>query len=176
MASNNRAKQYVTSLLETSVGVDEAFESTSLSTMFDELCQNTIAIAESKNVCLQTKNGLQGIANLKKAHLLRALGNVVQNAIEHTPLGRNVYLEGSMIDGGWQVIVKDEGSGFSKEALHHAIKRLWRDDISRKADGHNGFGLWFAEQVVKEHTGKLELSNYDSGGMVTVKFCQAVRN
>jgi signal transduction histidine kinase len=176
MASNNRAKQYVTSLLETSVGVDEAFESTSLSTMFDELCQNTIAIAESKRVCLQTQNGLQGVANLKKAHLLRALGNVVQNAIEHTPSGRNVYLEGSMIDGGWQVIVQDEGSGFSKAALHHAKQRLWRDDISRKADGHNGFGLWFAEQVIKAHTGKLELSNYDSGGMVTVKFCQAVRN
>jgi signal transduction histidine kinase len=44
-----------------------------------------MAIAEAKRVCLQTQNGLEGAASIQKDHLLRALGNVVQNAIEHTP-------------------------------------------------------------------------------------------
>lgn len=176
VASNDRAKQYVASLLETSTGADEVFERASLPAVFDELYQSTIAIAEAKRVSLQSQNDLKGAASIQKDHLLRALGNVVQNAIEHTPAGGNVQLEGSMTDGGWQVTVRDEGPGFSKAALHHATERLWRGDASRGADGHNGFGLWFAAQVAKTHAGKLELSNCDSGGLVTIKFCNSTAN
>jgi len=170
VASNDRAKQYVASLLETAAGADEAFENTSLPAMFDELCQRTMAIAEARKICLHTQNGLDGAARIQKDHLLRALGNVVQNAIEHTPAGGNVYLEGRMVDGGWQITVCDEGPGFSKAALHHATERLWRGDPARGADGHNGLGLWFAARVAKTHAGQLELHNGDSGGVVTTKF------
>jgi len=170
VASNDRAKQYVASLLETAAGADEAFENTSLPALFDELCQRTIAIAEARKICLHTQNGLEGTARIQQEHLLRALGNVVQNAIEHTPTGGNVYLEGRMVDGGWQVTVRDEGPGFSKAALHHATERLWRGDAARGADGHNGLGLWFAARVAKTHAGQLELRNGDSGGVVTIKF------
>nr|WP_243167864.1 ATP-binding protein [Anaerocolumna cellulosilytica] len=171
VASNDRAKQYVASLLEASAGADETFENTSLPSMFGELCQSTMAIAKARGVCLQTQNNLEGDAVIQKAHLLRAFGNVVQNAIEHTPAGGNVYMEGSMVDGGgWQVVVRDEGSGFSKEALHHATERLWRGDAARGANGHNGLGLWFAAQVAKTHAGQLNLSNCDFGGKVTIRF------
>lgn len=171
VASNERAKQYVASLLEVSAGADEAFENISLPTMFEELCQVTRILAEAKGVCMQTQSTLEGNASIQKERLIRALGNVVQNAIEHTPMGGNVYLNGSMVSGGWQVSVYDEGSGFSKAALKHATERLWRGHAARSADGHNGLGLWFAEQVVKTHAGKLELCNYDSGGKATIRFC-----
>lgn len=169
-ASNDRAKRYVASLLETSAGADEAFENTSLSAMFDELCLSNKALAEAGGICLQIKNELKGCAVIQKEHLLRALGNIVQNAIEHTPDGGCVYLEGNMLEGGWQVTVRDEGPGFSKAALHHAAERLWRDDTARSGDGHNGLGLWFAAQVVTAHGGQLELKNRESGGMVVIKF------
>ena len=171
VASNSRAKQYVASLLETSTGEEEAFENTNLPVMFDELCQSTIAIAEGKRIKLQIKNGLQGTASIQKDHLLRAFSNVVQNAIEHTPPGGTVYLESCMLDDCWQIIIRDEGPGFSNAALHHATERLWRGDTARSADGHNGLGLWFAAEVVKTHAGQLKLSNYNSGGLVTISFC-----
>ncbi len=170
VASNDRAKHYLASLLETSAGADESFEDTSLPAMFNELCQRTMTIAETRRIYLHTQNKLLGAANIQKDHLLRALANVVQNAIEHTPAGKNVYLEGHMIDNGWQITVCDEGPGFSNAALHHATERLWRDDPARGVDGHNGLGLWFAAQVVKTHAGQLELQNCDSGGMVTITF------
>ena len=170
LSGNERAKQYVASLLETSAGAEEAFEYTSLPAVFEELCLNTTAIAETKGVCLQARNGLEGGADIQKEHLLRALGNVVQNAIEHTPAGKNVYFEGSMTENGWQIVVRDEGAGFSKAALHHATERLWRGDAARGADGHNGLGLWFAAEVAKTHAAQLELRNCKSGGMVIFSF------
>lgn len=176
VASNDRAKQYVASLLETSAGGEEAFESTSLPAMFYKLCRSTEAVAEAYKVCLQTQNSLEGNAAIQKDHILRALGNVVQNAIEHTPAGGNVYLTGTMSEGGWQIAVRDEGPGFSKAALHHGTERLWRGDTARGADGHNGLGLWSAAQVIKTHAGQLELNNCHSGGMVTIKFSKAHRD
>jgi signal transduction histidine kinase len=170
VVSNDRAKQFVTCLLETSSGADEAFENTSIPDIFDELCENVKSIAKLKKVYLQTRNDLGGAVIIQKDHILRALHNVVQNAIEHTPEGGTVYLEGSMIEGGWQVVVGDEGPGFSKAALHHATERLWRGDTARVSDGHNGLGLWFASQVAKTHAGQLELRNCDSGGVVIIKF------
>lgn len=170
IASNNRAKQYVAGLLDTFSGIDEAFENVTLAAMFEELCQSTLPVAQAHNVCLKTENNLEGTFSIQKDHLLRAFGNVIQNSIEHTPKGGNVYLTASMADGGWQIIVQDEGAGFSKAALEHATERLWRGDAARVSDGHNGLGLWFAAQVVKNHSGKLELGNCEKGGIVTIRF------
>ena len=170
ISSNDRAKNYVVSLLEASIGIDEEFEKIRLYDLLDKLYQNTMPIAENKKIYLQKKNKLDGIANIQEERLLRALGNIVQNAIEHTNAGRNVYLEGKMINGGWQIIVRDEGPGFSKAALQHATKRLWRDDTARAKSNHNGIGLWFALQVVKMYSGQIKLQNYDCGGLVTIEF------
>ena len=138
--------------------------------MFDELCLSTNALAQASGIFLHSQNSLEGSARIQKDHLLRALGNVVQNAIEHTPEGGSVYLEGCMLANGWQITVRDEGPGFSRAALHHATERLWRDDTARSSDGHNGLGLWFAAQVVTTHSGQLELKNCESGGMAVIKF------
>ena len=118
---------------------------------------------------MKKESSLQGTASLQKEHLLRALGNLIENAIEHTPKGGNVYLNGSMTESGWQITILDEGPGFTREALIHGTERLWRGDTSRSFDGHKGLGLWIANQVIKTHSGDLALSNWTSGGMVTVK-------
>ncbi len=170
VAASNRARQYVASLLETSAGIEERFDGASLPAIFDVLCQSTRSFAREQEVCLQVINRLEGAAKIQKEHLLRALSNIVQNAIEYTPSGRNVYLEGSMTEDGWQVTVRDEGPGFSAAALRHGTKRLWRGDSARGSSGHNGLGLWFAARVIRAHAGQLELDNCNSGGLVTIKF------
>ena len=73
--------------------------------MFDELCLSTNALAQASGIFLHSQNSLEGSARIQKDHLLRALGNVVQNAIEHTPEGGSVYLEGCMLANGWQITV-----------------------------------------------------------------------
>ncbi|WP_150540819.1 histidine kinase dimerization/phospho-acceptor domain-containing protein, partial [Clostridium perfringens] len=87
ISSNDRAKNYVVSLLEASIGIDEEFEKIRLYDLLDKLYQNAMPIAENKKIYLQKKNKLDGIANIQEERLLRALGNIVQNAIEHTNTG-----------------------------------------------------------------------------------------
>ncbi len=170
LESNNRAKQYVSCLLEASRGEDESFESEDLKAFFDELCRNAKPVAEAGKINLVQKNNLSGNAKMQKHHLLRAVGNVVQNAVEHSPEGGTVTIESGMSESGWSITVSDSGAGFSKAAILHATERLWRGDSARAATGHNGLGLWFASQVVQNHGGELELSNSDKGGVVLMKF------
>lgn len=169
-ASSDRAKHYVAGLLEAAAGEEEPFEECSLPALFQEVCCSAAASAESKGVRLQSKNGLQGMACAQKGRLVRAIGNAVQNAIEHTPPGRCVWIEGRMEPDAWVVTVRDEGPGFSRAALRHGSERLWRGDAARAADGHNGLGLWFAAQVAGAHAGRLELGNSGRGGVVVFRF------
>ena len=136
-----------------------------------DVCSSDLAV--SRGIALRTEHHLKGTANLQKDRLLRAFLNVVLNAVEHTPPGKAVFLEGLETKNSWQIRVSDEGSGFSKGALAHATERLWRDDTSRSANSHHGLGLWFAAQVIKAHAGTLNLSNTPSGGMVTISFSSA---
>ena len=109
-----------------------------------------------------------GIA-IRNYYLCSVFSNLLDNAIEYTPSGGTVFLKGSMSEKSWQITVFDQGPGFTKEALAHGTKRLWRGDTGRRLDGHRGLGLWIAAQVIKNHSGELELNNWKRGGMVTVR-------
>lgn len=174
LESNNRAKQYVNSLLETSKGKEETYECVTLDNLFQEVYQNALPLANTKNVSLIINNTLNGDMVMQKYHLIRAIGNVIQNAIEYTSIGGSVTIEGSMTDNGWQIIVCDEGPGFSHSAILHATERLWRGDNARTSTGHNGLGLWFASQVIHHHNGEMIISNGDNGGVVIMKFKENV--
>ncbi len=202
-AAGRRAGAYVTALLETSIGQEEPFEAANLTEWFEGLCRDGAETAGTKGICLEFHNGLEGFAMLQKERLLRALFNVVLNAIQYAPEGSCVHLEGRMVgdhgikdenreshlndlwtgnsqkagvrgkDGegsGWQIIVRDEGPGFSQAALRHGTERLWREDTARSGSDHSGLGLWFAAQVVRAHGGRVELGNWEEGGEVVVIF------
>lgn len=168
LSSSHRARQYVSSLLEISVGSEEPFESYGLPALFDELCEQGIQLSKSRGIQMRTKKELCGTAKLQKERLIRALGNIVQNAVEHTPAGKSITLEGTMRPSGWQITISDEGEGFTPAALRHATERLWRSDTARAADGHQGLGLWFAAQVIEAHAGELTLENAEHGGRVRI--------
>lgn len=165
-----RAKEYVASLLETSSGKEEAFTKMQLGEWFEKLRENALAAAEAKGVNLITDNRLEGSWRIQPERLQRGIFNIVLNAVEYTPKGKTVYLEGKMTDNGWQVCVKDEGTGFDEEAVRHAAERLWRGEKSRRTDGHHGLGLWSAAQAIRAHKGELVLGNWEEGGEVFVRF------
>ena len=169
VSSSRRAEGYVAGLLEACAGAEEEFQSCDLNLIFGEAFQNALPLAASKGILLKKDSELQGAASLQKEHFLRAVGNLLDNAIEYTPSGGTVFLKGSMSEKSWQITVFDQGPGFTKEALAHGTKRLWRGDTGRRLDGHRGLGLWIAAQVIKNHSGELELNNWESGGMVTVR-------
>jgi two-component system, OmpR family, sensor kinase len=96
-------------------------------------------------------------------HLRRAIGNLVTNALRHTPAGTPVTVRAVVRAGRGAVEVRDRGPGLPAEALPRVFDRFWRADPSRSGDG-TGLGLAIVHAVATEHGGRATAENAPGGG------------
>ncbi|MGT2930436.1 sensor histidine kinase [Streptococcus dentasini] len=97
--------------------------------------------------------------------LKRALINIAANAIEHSPLGTNVSIHYLKQDSQLIITCTDSGPGFSQEALNSAKMPFFTVNSSRsRSQSHQGLGLAIADNIIRLHKGRLELSNTKQGG------------
>ena len=94
--------------------------------------------------------------------LTRALENILDNAVGHTPAGGTVTLDVSKAEDTLVFTVTDTGPGFTPEALHKAGQFLYTD-AARPGNGHQGLGLYLARSVAQAYGGKLVLANTGIG-------------
>ena len=105
--------------------------------------------------------------------LLRSLiGNLVSNAIAHTPAGGQILLTAAESGQGAIVTVKDTGKGIPPEHLPHIFDRFYRVDRSRtKTSGGVGLGLAIVHTIAKLHGAKLDIrSELGKGTEISVTF------
>lgn len=98
--------------------------------------------------------------------------NLLENAIQHSPLGGEVKVEISCIDGSaCRILIADAGSGISSEDLPHVFERFYRSDRSRsRLTGGFGLGLSIAKAVVEKNHGAIQIENMPQAGtMVEVR-------
>ncbi len=81
--------------------------------------------------------------------LERVLGNLLDNAARHTPPGTSIMVEARVRGDVADVSVRDNGPGFSPEAL---------------AGGPRGLGLAICQAIVAAHGGTLTRTNLLEGG------------
>lgn len=96
--------------------------------------------------------------------LVRALMNVLSNAVEHTPQGGEITLEVLQHENTLSFIITDTGKGFSAEALKHGTEQFFMEDESRNSKSHYGIGLYVAASVAQKHGGHLVLENSQATG------------
>jgi two-component system sensor histidine kinase BaeS len=92
--------------------------------------------------------------------LRQLVGNLVANAVRHTPPGGSVVTTGAL-DGGEAVItVRDTGIGIAPGDLPKVFDRFWRADPSRsRATGGSGLGLAIARQLARAHGGDITVTS-----------------
>ena len=115
--------------------------------------------AEARRVTLQSAiaPNLPRVA-LDSQRIAQVLGNLLSNAIRHTPESGNIECRLTRDTNAKQVmfVVSDTGSGISPEALPHIFERFYRADSSRsRAGGGTGLGLSIAKQLVELHGGRI---------------------
>lgn len=101
----------------------------------------------------------------------QVLGNLLSNALRHSPAGGEIRVEGQALleapgqAGSLAVSVKDTGPGISPEALPHLFERFYRADPSRsRASGGSGLGLAIVKQLVEAQGGQVAVESPDSRG------------
>lgn len=97
--------------------------------------------------------------------LVRALRNILDNALRHTPLEKEIRLFVRVLADKVEIVVQDEGCGIAPEHLAHIGKRFYRADSGRdRLSGGTGLGLPIAEAILKRHGGSLHIASQPGRG------------
>lgn len=95
------------------------------------------------------------IVHVDPDRMQQVLGNLLDNALRHTPAGGTVEVScrrGSMfID----IDITDSGEGIPPEELDTVFQRFHRLDDSRGRGAGSGLGLTIARAIVQDHGGRL---------------------
>jgi heavy metal sensor kinase len=118
-------------------------------------------------VVAEVPPGLQ--ATLDPLRMGQALGNLLDNALAHTPRGGTVSIAAGSDDGVLTVEVADSGTGFPAGFESVAFEPFARPDPSRaRADGGTGLGLAIVQAVAEAHGGAATARNRPEGGASVV--------
>ncbi|MEU9926115.1 HAMP domain-containing sensor histidine kinase [Streptomyces anulatus] len=148
-------------------------ESVEIRELLSQVAAAHQARAENAGVTLAVTATAPGPALLADPVRLRqAVGNLVSNAVRHTPEGGRVTLrayaheEG---DGTVLVEVTDTGSGIPPEDLPHVFDRFWRAEKSRsRRTGGSGLGLAIVRKLVEAHGGTVDATSVEGEGSTFV--------
>jgi len=86
----------------------------------------------------------------------QVLGNLLDNALRHSPSGGTITITADRDAEGVQIAVTDTGEGIAAEHLPHIFERFYRADAARdRTHGGSGIGLAIVRAIISEHGGRV---------------------
>lgn len=119
------------------------------------------AVAEDRNVTLESVTPVRLVAYGDAALLQQAVANLVDNAVKFSPEGGMVRLAATA-GGLIEISVSDQGPGIPAEDRARATDRFFRGETARNTPG-SGLGLSLVQAVAHLHGGTLRLEDNDPG-------------
>ncbi|MFJ3415589.1 sensor histidine kinase [Streptomyces sp. NPDC086082] len=123
--------------------------------------------ADTAGVALTGKTDNSLWLEADPVRMRQVLGNLVSNALRHTPADGTVTLTAWREADTVVLTVTDTGSGIAPENLTHVFERFWRADQSRsRRTGGSGLGLSIVRDLVAAHDGTVEATSEPGAGSV----------
>ena len=161
--SSQRMKNYIGLLIDLSKNTGEAplnIEEITIGVFTDSIIGQIESITTMKKIKLKIDVADKIFkVNIDPVLMERAIVNVISNAVDHSQPYANITFKVMKSDDYCLISITDEGSGFTQEALKHGLDKFFMDDKSRSYQHHYGMGLYITDSIVKQHDGKVILSN-----------------
>ncbi|WP_338659637.1 ATP-binding protein [Paraclostridium sordellii] len=90
---------------------------------------------------------------------MRAIVNIMSNAVDYSSIKSKIEFIVNEVDNMLVFTIRDCGKGFTKSGLKNAKNQFYMESSERKVGEHYGMGLYIAEYVSKKHGGFVELRN-----------------
>jgi two-component system, OmpR family, sensor kinase len=128
-----------------------------------DACDDARAVAPRRDINLVGSDALTVIGD--DLRLRQVVGNLVRNAIIHTPPSTPIEVELATSDGHALLSVVDHGPGLPTGEEKRIFEPFHRADPGRSRDrGGSGLGLSIVAAVVSAHGGTVEALPTDGGG------------
>jgi len=119
---------------------------------------------------------IEGPASLVRgdpAMLERVAGNLVDNAVKHSPAGGAIVIE--VHSGEWAgLTIRDQGPGVPQEEQAQLFNRFFRGSAQPRGAVSTGLGLAIAKAAASAHGGRLEFVRNDPGAVFRLVLPPAV--
>ncbi|HEX6489092.1 MAG TPA: HAMP domain-containing sensor histidine kinase [Candidatus Dormibacteraeota bacterium] len=128
-----------------------------------DACEDARAVAPSRLITLEAPPELWLRGD--EARLRQATGNLVRNALVHTPPGEPIEVSVRGEDGQAILDVIDHGRGLGSDEKRRIFEPFYRGGIGRSRDqGGAGLGLSIVAAVVAAHRGTVQVLDTDGHG------------
>ncbi len=167
----NRLENLTSSLLALarleSGSVESAREPLDLARIVRQIHEHFASRAEQAGVMLEVRNAAQpSMIEGDSGQIIRALENLVDNAVKFTPEGGSVTigLDTTSQSGNVQLYVQDTGVGIPDSEVPRLFSRFHRGRNVSAYPG-NGLGLVIVKKIVEDHGGQITVQS--GGGSTT---------
>ncbi len=147
-------------------------EKTSLEDLVSDALAATARLAHVKDVKLEGRvTGPLLSIELSTPEMARALRNILENAIRHTPTDGSVCVEAGIGDGEAVISIVDECGGIPKDDIDRVFDLAYRGESARTPGDQSGagLGLAIAKGIVEAHNGQITVANEARGCRFTLR-------
>jgi two-component system, OmpR family, sensor kinase len=139
--------------------------SVDLTALAGDAVEDARAVAPERSIALSAAGRALVLGD---AHQLRqVLGNLLRNALVHTPAGTPIEVDVASADGSVRVDVRDHGPGLPAGDPAALFERFWRTEGGReRGKAGAGLGLAIVAAIVNAHGGTVSAADASGGGAV----------
>ncbi len=144
---------------------ETVFERVPLSDVIEETVESARAAFEERRVTLAYAPPAEPVvADVDRGLLVRALMNLIDNALKFTPPSGRVTLELRRHDREARVSVSDTGAGIPREEREHVFERFFQGRQGQALGSGSGLGLAIVAGVARRHGGTVMVTSADGEG------------
>lgn len=133
---------------------------------FEEIRENLRLLAEVRNVTVSVQENREIVLWGDAYWEREAFTNLLKNALEHTPAGKEVRVSFEENYFYTKVVIEDEGEGMDEGEQRHIFERFYRGKYS--TEGGVGIGLSLAKKIVERDGGTVRVMSELGKGTVFV--------
>ncbi|MDH4119290.1 MAG: HAMP domain-containing histidine kinase [Acidimicrobiia bacterium] len=142
-------------------------------TSLSELCRDAVAPFETsaadRGVTLRQSSDGDVWVFADPIRIRQIIGNLLTNALRHTPAGGRVTVDVRPVSGGASVTVSDTGPGIPPDQLAHVFDRF----VKAADSTGSGLGLSIARDLARAHGGDLTADQPGPGARFTLTLPEA---
>jgi two-component system OmpR family sensor kinase len=129
--------------------------------------QDARVVDGDRDISLSVRSGSAFIVTGDEVRLRQVIGNLLNNALRHTPAGTpvEVVVRSGVLDGAPAAVLEviDSGPGMPAEQAKRVFERFYRADPARSRGG-TGLGLAIVAGLVEAHGGSVEVDTAPGEG------------
>ncbi|MCB1060253.1 MAG: HAMP domain-containing histidine kinase [Calditrichaeota bacterium] len=124
--------------------------------------EHRIEFSGMHNLNVDTEHGLYAMADARRWHLV--VKNLVDNAVKYSPDGGMIDVFLTKHDGKIELVVSDQGQGFSPDEAERIFERFYRigNEDTRTSQGI-GLGLYLVREIVQSMKGTVSARSQGKG-------------